>query len=54
MTEKIVDFTWCEKCIHKDKAENEDPCWDCLTASTNEDSHRPVSFKEAADSKMDS
>lgn len=50
MTEKIVDFTWCNKCIHKDKPENEDPCWDCLNTSTNQDSHRPVNFKERKDS----
>lgn len=44
--EHIVDFEWCNTCVHKDKAENEDPCWDCLTQSVNQNSRRPVSYKE--------
>lgn len=51
MTNHIVDFTYCNSCVHKDKGENEDPCWDCLTVSSNEDSKRPISYKEAKKGK---
>lgn len=48
MVQKIVEFEkWCPKCIHFDKPENEEPCWECLTNATNEDSHRPINFKKA-------
>ena len=43
---KIVDFEYCKKCIHKDLAPSEDPCWDCLTVSTNEGSYKPVHYQE--------
>lgn len=47
MTQKMVEFEkWCSKCMHLDKPENEEPCWECLTNPTNEDSHRPVNYKE--------
>ena len=45
---KIVEFDkFCKTCEHKDLPESESPCWDCLTESVNEDSHRPVKYKEA-------
>lgn len=45
--EKEVRFDiYCEKCKYKDKAENEDPCWDCLVETVNQNSHKPVYFKE--------
>lgn len=44
---KEVDYHgYCPRCIHNDKKENEDPCWDCLTEGVNEDSHKPINFKE--------
>lgn len=44
---KEVDFyTYCPKCKHQGKAENEDPCWDCITEGVKEDGHRPVYFEE--------
>lgn len=50
MTEKIVDFhEWCNKCVYDDKPENEEPCWECLTKPVNEDSHRPINYKEKVD-----
>lgn len=43
---KIVYFwDYCKKCEYKEKAENEEPCWDCLSNTVNQDSHRPVYFK---------
>lgn len=50
MAEKIVDFhEWCKSCIYKSLPENEDPCWECLTETTNEDSRRPVNYKGEVD-----
>lgn len=45
--DKIVDFhKYCETCEHFDKAETEDPCFECLDEPVNEYSHRPVHYKE--------
>ena len=45
--EKIVKFDeYCNRCAHKDVKETEDPCNECLNNPGNEDSHRPVYFKE--------
>ena len=45
--EKLVEFEkWCNKCAYFDLEENEEPCWECLTNTVNEDSHKPVKFKE--------
>lgn len=47
---KEVDFEkYCKICKYYDKAENEDPCWDCLNEPANEHSQRPVNFKENRD-----
>lgn len=37
---------YCSKCINKDKKEDEDPCYDCLSEPVNTNSHKPVYFKE--------
>lgn len=48
MAKKIVDFgEYCKRCKYYENAENEDPCWDCLTISVNDDTHRPVEFVKA-------
>ena len=45
---KEVDFEqYCKQCKYAGLKENEDPCWDCLTEGVNENSHKPVYFKEA-------
>lgn len=45
--DKIVDFhKYCETCEHFDKAESDDPCFECLDEPVNEYSHRPVHYKE--------
>ena len=47
MSTKIVDFQhWCPKCEHWEKGENEDPCFDCLNQGWNEDSTKPILYKE--------
>lgn len=47
MATKEVRFDlYCKNCVHYEKAESEDPCWDCLDSGWNEDSHRPVNYEE--------
>ena len=49
---KLVDYNlYCPKCKHKDNKESEDPCYECLTISVNEDSHKPRQFEETDCSK---
>lgn len=45
---------YCNKCKYKDLQENEDPCWDCLTEPVNENSKKPVYFKEDENANTDS
>lgn len=43
---KIVYFhDYCKTCIHKEKAETEDPCWKCLENPVNVYSHKPVCWE---------
>ena len=44
--EHIVSFVFCKFCEHKDKAESEEPCCDCLEYPTNLESYRPIHFKD--------
>lgn len=37
---------YCRKCVHYEKSESEDPCWDCLENAVNAYSRKPVYFKE--------
>lgn len=47
-----VDFhEWCPKCEHFKLEESKDPCHDCLNQPVNDDSRKPVMFKEANKSK---
>lgn len=41
---KIVDFTYCNQCKHKNLKDTEDPCNYCLTQNYNDNSHLPVSY----------
>lgn len=51
-TTKEVRFDiYCKRCKSKDKRENEDPCWDCLESGFNYDSHKPINFEPADESK---
>lgn len=50
MAIKIVEFDkWCYKCNYFEKREDEDPCCDCLNQGWNEDSHKPIRFKEKSE-----
>ena len=45
--DKIVKFDeWCHKCEHYKEYEGDDPCNECLTDTTNVDSHKPTQFKD--------
>ena len=45
---KEVDYyEYCQKCKHKDKKEEEQPCFECLEEPVNLYSRRPVKFEEA-------
>ena len=44
---KIVNFEcWCPKCLYRKSPADEDPCNECLTQPVNEDSTKPINFKE--------
>ena len=47
MSIKEVRFDqYCPKCEHLEKSEAEDPCYDCLNQGWNDESHKPIMFKE--------
>lgn len=46
----ICDFEhWCPRCAHKDVDEAKDPCHDCLNEPVNDDSRKPVMWKDTKD-----
>lgn len=48
--EHIVDFQkYCPLCRYERRSEVKDPCDDCLSFPVNEDSRKPVSFKDKND-----
>lgn len=45
--QKIVDFNkYCNICQHKFTKDTEEPCNECLTHPTNENSYKPINYKE--------
>jgi len=45
--QKEVDYNlYCACCVNYSKDEGDDPCNACLTESTNEDSHKPIYFRQ--------
>ena len=47
MSTKEVRFDiYCQKCKNADTKETEDPCNDCLAQGWNEESKKPIYFKE--------
>lgn len=47
---KVVEFDkYCKDCKHFEKAESEDPCFDCLCDSVNYNTHKPTKFEEKED-----
>lgn len=50
--EKEVLFgKFCPVCEFAEKLENEEPCDECLEQPVNQDSHKPVCFKEKSTDK---
>ena len=44
---KFVKFhEYCDKCVHKAKKGDEEPCNECLTETVNLYSHKPLKWKE--------
>ncbi len=43
---EVYFFKYCQLCDHKDTKETEEPCCECLSYGWNEDSHKPINFKE--------
>ena len=48
---KIVSFEVCQKCIHWEQDEFDDPCHECLHNSTNYASQKPLYFEENPERK---
>ena len=47
MSIKEVRFDrYCPSCVHYQKSEAEDPCYECLDQGWNDDSHKPINYKE--------
>lgn len=47
MAEKEVYFGYdCPRCAHFSLPQDADPCDECLSEPVNEDSHKPIHFKE--------
>ena len=45
-TKEVYFDKYCSKCVYKNKDEKDDPCDECLCNPSNENSHKPVNFKE--------
>ena len=46
---EVIFGDYCPKCEYSDRPESANPCWDCLDSPSNEDSHKPLYFKEASE-----
>lgn len=46
-TKEVLFYKFCSKCKNKDTKETEMPCDECLEYPYNEDSTKPIHFKEA-------
>lgn len=42
---------YCKKCVYSDKAEDSEPCTNCLSESFRYDSHKPIYFKQKSQSE---
>ena len=37
---------YCEKCVHYEEPQDDDPCHYCLEEPAREYSHKPINFEE--------
>lgn len=47
MYDKIVDFSLCNQCIHKDESDELDPCYTCFNHPSREATRVPLRFEKA-------
>ena len=45
-TKEVLFNQFCSKCKYKDTKETDMPCDECLEYGHNDDSHKPIHFKE--------
>lgn len=45
-TKEVNFYKYCPLCEHRDKADADDPCNECLENPSNVNSRKPVMFKE--------
>jgi hypothetical protein len=43
---EVYFHQYCETCKHKNVAEKDEPCSECLEYPTNTDSHKPVKYEK--------
>ena len=48
---EVLFGEFCPECEFVEKFENEEPCDECLEQFYNQDSHKPVKFKEKVEDK---
>lgn len=48
MLHEVNFHEWCPKCEYFKLEEYEDPCHECLNEPVNDDSRKPMQFKEAS------
>lgn len=46
LDKEVYFYEYCEKCKFKNTKETELPCDECLTHPVNQNSHKPINFKE--------
>ena len=45
-TKEVYFYKYCPECKYQDVVETDDPCNECLTNPSNENSHKPVKFEQ--------
>lgn len=46
LDKEVYFCSYCPKCVHWEKKEDESPCDECLSIFYREHSHKPVCFEE--------
>lgn len=48
---EVYFHKYCYRCVYKKEPESSDICNACLTVPVNENSHKPIKFKEGGDKR---